>query len=157
MKGCHDCPTAIEIAQGLHTTTAWQWLPCATCNVMSGVGFSISFNENRADKLQVKEMSGYHSQGEGSATTTVNDGEKMYPMSVLREMAKGLLSLPGPVRDSVCFRISGLQYKEIGKKMGVTTACAEKRHRRALELFPALKALFPEKIAKQSRRKPRSP
>ncbi len=59
------------------------------------------------------------------------------------------------LRDIVAWRYQGIPYKEIGRRQGTSTQLAEMRHKRALRDWPALEALFPEKIAKQSRRKSR--
>lgn len=58
------------------------------------------------------------------------------------------------LRDVVAWRFAGVRYADIALAQGVTQACAEKRHRRAMELWPELRSLFPRKVAKQGMRKP---
>ena len=90
---------------------------------------------------------------------TENDGcdevvrEDSLPVSVMQELVVGLLKLKPELRDVVAWRFAGIRYSDIALAQGVTQACAEKRHRRALELWPALRALFPRKVAKQGMRK----
>ena len=68
---------------------------------------------------------------------------------------QGLLTLDPILRDIVAWRYQGIPYKEIARRQGTSTQLAEMRHKRALRTWPALESLFPEKIAKQSRRKSR--
>ncbi len=75
-------------------------------------------------------------------------------MDVMQEFVKGLLSLPKNLRDVVAMRYSGLKYREIAEIQGVTMACAEKRHRRAMERWVPLRQFFAEKVAKQQTRRP---
>ena len=79
--------------------------------------------------------------------------EDMMPTAVISSAIKGLLSLDPILRDIVAWRYQGLHYKEIAARQGSSTQLAEIRHKRALRDWPALQALFPEKMAKQARRK----
>ena len=75
-------------------------------------------------------------------------------MTVMQEIMVGLLKLKPELRDVVAWRYAGMKYDDIALVQGVTRACVEKRHRRAMELWPALKSLFPRKVGKQLVRKP---
>ena len=77
----------------------------------------------------------------------------MLPVATISSIIQGLLFLDPELRDLVAWRYQGLTYKEIGRRQGISTQLAEMRHKRALRDWPALESLFPEKIAKQSRRK----
>jgi DNA-directed RNA polymerase specialized sigma24 family protein len=77
----------------------------------------------------------------------------MMPVEIISSVIQGLLSLDPALRDIVAWRYQGLPYKEIAQRQGTSTQLAEMRHKRALRDWPALQALFPEKVAKQSRRK----
>jgi DNA-directed RNA polymerase specialized sigma24 family protein len=79
--------------------------------------------------------------------------EPRLPLSVMSEAVARLMALAPKTRDVVCWRFAGMRYREIARRMGVTVAAAELRHRRALVQWPALRELFAEKAAKQSRRK----
>jgi len=107
---------------------------------MSGSGFAIEFDEERV-------------QGADHDDHGEREPEDRLPVSVMREVVIGLLKLKPELRDVVAWRFAGIRYSDIALAQGVTQACAEKRHRRALELWPALRALFPRKVAKQGMRK----
>ncbi|MCE9615063.1 MAG: hypothetical protein K8T26_12365 [Lentisphaerae bacterium] len=77
----------------------------------------------------------------------------LLPLAVMSEVIRILLALPQPVRDTVCLRHTGMTYREIAAETNTTIDLAEKRHRRAMAKYPALKALFPVKAAKQNRRR----
>jgi len=144
MKGCHSCEHAAAIAEREYAGRAWEDIPCSSCDVMSGSGFAIEFDEARGD--------GDFEQGGSEASE--EEREEKLPVSVMQEIVMGLLKLPAELRDVVAWRYSGSKYDDIALLQGVTRACVEKRHRRAMELWPALEALFPRKIAKQAVRKP---
>lgn len=78
------------------------------------------------------------------------------PAETLGQFVQGLLSLDPILRDIVAWRYQGLPYKEIACRQGSSIQLAEMRHKRAIRDWPALRALFPEKVAKQSRRKGRA-
>jgi hypothetical protein len=145
MKGCHSCETAAAIAEGKYAGKAWKDTPCAGCDVMSGSGFAIEFDEGRLGKTE-----GHHHEGHEAP----EGGEELLPVSVMQEIMVGLLKLKPELRDVVAWRYAGMKYDDIALVQGVTRAGVEKRHRRAMELWPALKSLFPRKIGKQLVRKP---
>ena len=147
MRGCHNCEHAAAIAEGKYAGAAWEDIPCSDCDVMSGVGFAIEFNE------QLKP-GGATDESDGEAVGENGRDEDQLPVAVMREIVVGLLKLKPELRDVVAWRFAGVRYADIALAQGVTQACAEKRHRRALELWPALRALFPRKVAKQDMRKP---
>ena len=74
-------------------------------------------------------------------------------MSVLNEVVERLLILPPVLRDVVCWRFAGMKYRDIAVLQNVTMAAVEARHRRAMKGWPELKAMFQEKLVKQSKRK----
>ena len=142
MRGCHNCEHASAIAEGKYAGAAWEDIPCSDCDVMSGAGFAIEFKEELARQAPEHDA-------------VVPEPDEHLPVSVMREVVVGLLKLKPELRDVVAWRFAGVRYSDIALAQGVTQACAEKRHRRALELWPALRALFPRKVAKQDvRRKP---
>jgi hypothetical protein len=144
MKGCHSCPHGQAIAAGEYEGKRWEDVPCSTCDVMSGTGFALEFDEER----------GSVGSEQSAAGSTHEDLEDRLPVSVMRELVVGLLKLKPELRDVVAWRFAGVRYADIALAQGVTQACAEKRHRRAMELWPALRSLFPRKVAKQGMRKP---
>ena len=74
-------------------------------------------------------------------------------MSVLKEVVERLLILPPVLRDVVCWRFAGMKYRDLAVLQNVTMAAVEARHRRAMKGWPELKAMFQEKLVKQSKRK----
>jgi len=143
VKGCHDCSVAEEIAAGAYADVAWDEIPCSTCTVAEKTGFSLEFDDGRLA---------------GDAGEPVGQSPDLYdrtllPLDVMRDCVVGLLSLPPDLRDVVAWRFGGMSYPEIADVQGVSMAAVEKRHRRAMKLWPGLEALFVEKKMKQKRRK----
>lgn len=155
MKGCHSCEHAEAIAAGEYAGRAWKELPCSTCDVMSGTGFAIEFDEERGQNLKSRNESGMQAAETGRLKEDEGDAEAedRLPVDVMLEIVVGLLKLKPELRDVVAWRFAGIRYADIALAQGVTQACAEKRHRRALALWPALRALFPRKVAKQTMRR----
>jgi len=143
VKGCHTCEHAAAIAEGKFAGRAWEDVPCSTCDVMSGAGFALEFDEER----------GSVGSEQSAAGSTHEDLEDRLPVSVMQEIVVGLLKLRPELRDVVAWRYAGMKYADIALVQGVTQACVEKRHRRAMERWPALRSLFPRKVAKQGMRK----
>ena len=140
MTGCHDCPVAEAIAKGEYANTAWAEIPCSTCNVADG-GYAIEYDDSRPGAA------------DSSAGQLEEETSTMLPLDVMTEVLKGLLLLPPEQRDTVAMRYSGMRYPEIAARLGVSTACVEKRHRTAMKRWPMLRELFPLKAAKQKTRK----
>ncbi|NQU97037.1 MAG: sigma-70 region 4 domain-containing protein [Chloroflexi bacterium] len=141
MKGCHSCEHAAAIAEGKFADNAWEDIPCSECNVMTGMGFAIEFDETRPSAV----AAGGDEEGDS--------GEEHLPVSVMQEIVVGFLKLAPELRDVVAWRYAGVKYTDIALVQGVTISCVEKRHRRAMALWPVLRSLFPEKCAKQERRR----
>jgi len=141
MRGCHNCEHAAAIAAGEYEGKDWKEIPCYACDVLSGSGFVMRFDE--------ESFKDAHHDDHGEPVP-----EDRLPVSVMRQLVVGLLKLRPELRDVVAWRFGGMPYRDIALAQGVTQACAEKRHRRAMELWPALRALFPRKVAKQAVRKP---
>jgi hypothetical protein len=140
MRGCHSCETAEQISDGVFADVEWKEMPCSQCNVMCGMDIAVEFNDDHP--LEEEGVTGNH-----------DHRQHMLPVAVMREAVVGLLSLPPEVRDVVAWRFAGMTYEDIGELQGESFGCVEKRHKRALNKWPALRAMFPEKVAKQKRRK----
>jgi len=139
---CHSCPHHAAIADGRFFGKSFDELPCATCKLGEDTFFSVPFDEeNPPDAAASLPTS--HSQQSTSA---------MIPADVLSQFIQGLLSLPSELRDVVAWRYQGVPYKEIANRQGISIQSAEMRHKRAMRLWPVLKALFPEKTARRERR-----
>jgi DNA-directed RNA polymerase specialized sigma24 family protein len=148
MKGCHSCKFKQAVDAGEFKNTPWEEVPCSSCDVMTGVGFAVEYDDSRE--------SGDHAVEPPAHCMARGGQEKMLPVSVMSQVVTGLMTLKPELRDVVSLRYLGLTYPEIAERQGVTMACVEKRHRRAMELWPALREMFPEKVAKKRRRKPHS-
>jgi hypothetical protein len=146
MTGCHSCKFKAAVDAGEFKDTPWEEVPCSSCDVMSGMGFAVEYDEER---VPLEPDKGYGIKDKEN----FEEEDPVLPLSVMRSVVTGLLTLKSEHRDVVAWRYLGLTYPEIAERQGVTTACVEKRHRRALALWPALKEMFPEKVAKQKRRK----
>ncbi|MCC5849946.1 MAG: hypothetical protein JJU29_17810 [Verrucomicrobia bacterium] len=124
----------------------WDEVPCANCKLATG-GFAVEYDEDRLEET----WDG--TQARGVSVPEDDDLAQDLPIEVMREFVVGLLTLPSELRDVVAMRFRGMKYDDIADIQGVTMACVEKRHRRAMEIWPALREMFPEKIAKKKRRK----
>lgn len=80
----------------------------------------------------------------------------LYPANLITEFIRGIFLLDPELRDVVGLRFLGATYREIGEQLGISTQLAEIRHRRALREWPAFEVLFPDKVAKRSRRQGRA-
>ncbi|MCH8513872.1 MAG: hypothetical protein LAT83_19765 [Kiritimatiellae bacterium] len=114
---------------------------------MATGGFAVEYDEDRLEET----WDG--TQARGVSVPEDDDLAQDLPIEVMREFVVGLLTLPSELRDVVAMRFRGMKYDDIADIQGVTMACVEKRHRRAMEIWPALREMFPEKIAKKKRRK----
>ena len=135
MKGCHNCKHSAAIARGAFANREWKQVPCATCDVMRGAEQPFEVIEclaNASAPLTADEPS---------------DNEKL-PAWLLKEFVRGFLLLPPELRDVVAWRFAGMSYVDIARLQAVTPEAVEKRHRRALKLWPVLFELFPQKAAR---------
>ena len=139
IKGCHSCQFSSAVHAGAYANTEWKDLPCAKCDVERGLGGAVEYNDELCPAV--------------APDTGSDSGGECLPLDVMRQVVTGLLTLSPELRDTVAWRFAGLKYGDIALAQGVTMACAEKRHRRAMQLWPELKALFPDKVARRKRRR----
>lgn len=144
MRGCHSCKTAVEIANGTYRDVPWKDLPCALCEVMGEKSYAVEYDDSRCAA----------EDGDQRTEDRNQTREEMVSFDSLVDAMVAFLKLRPEVRDIVGWRYVGMTYPDIAAIQGVTAACVEKRHRRAMEAWPALQALFPVKVAKQGMRKP---
>lgn len=145
---CHKCRHAEDVAAGKYARVPYEETPCGSCELKEVSLFTLAYDESRA-KTEEPFIDAPHLQ-----PSPAGADEDRLPVSVMSEAVGLLLRLPGPVRDVVSQRFMGLSYREIARSQGVTVGAVENRHRRAMRKWPALRALFPAKAAKQIRRKP---
>jgi len=137
---CHSCPHHAAIADGRFFGKSFDELPCATCKLGEDTFFSIPFDEVNPPADLTSDL---------SPSTSLSP---LIPADVLSQFIQGILSLPPELRDVVAWRYQGVPYKEIACRQGISIQSAEMRHKRAMRLWPVLKALFPEKTARRERR-----
>ena len=140
---CHRCPHYDSIERGDYVSKPWKETPCAKCKLGEDTFYSVPFDEENPP-----ESSTSVSLAQASSVVDI-------PSDVMAQFIQGILSLDPILRDIVAWRYQGLPYKEIARRQGTSTQLAEMRHKRAIRDWPALAFLFPEKVAKQSRRKSR--
>jgi hypothetical protein len=163
---CHLCPHQAAIRAGKYRRTAFKRTPCARCDWRERVRLNPSFKDERGFGEEASEgertyVHRSHIDWRDYSTVDVpfpeeyeQETDPAVPLSVMSEAMMRLMALPAKSRDVVCWRFAGMRYAEIARRLGVTVAAAELRHRRALVQWPALRELFAEKAAKQLRRKP---
>ncbi len=146
MKGCHSCEHAAAVAAGRYKFFNFKDTPCAGCEVCPDEHV-IAYDDNWVSKELYARRDERYERRE-----VPGKPEACFPISVMAEFVRGLLSLPAPMRESVAMRYAGMKYREIGERLGVTTACVESRVSRALRLWPQLQDLFPAKVSKYEKR-----
>ena len=164
---CHLCSHRAAVAAGKLRGVPFEQTPCSRCELRdrSRYGFVVPFKEDgglRDEEPHDEQRFIRRGQIDWSSYATVDvpfpeeyeEEDPRLPLSVMGEAVTRLMSLAPKTRDVVCWRFAGMRYREIARRLGVTMAAAELRHRRALVQWPALRALFAEKAAKQCRRKP---
>ncbi len=135
MTGCHNCGHAAAIAAGKYAERDWEDVPCSTCDVMRGAEQPFEVIDCLANAC--------------AALPEENPPEtETLPVWLLKEFITGFLMLPPELRDVVAWRFAGRSYVEIARLQAVTPEAVEKRHRRALKLWPVLFELFPQKAAR---------
>lgn len=144
MRKCHKCRHDAEVKAGLYKDVAFEETPCGKCVLRESSLHTRMYVEESADGVDPVCEVGDTCHGE-------EEVEAMLPVSALTAVVALLLALPPKTRDLVCWRHQGMRYKEIARKMGGSTGAMEMRHKRALEKWPELRALFVEKVAKQAR------
>lgn len=142
---CHKCPHFESVNRGDYSSKPWKETPCAKCKLGEDTFYSSPFDEENPPEA----MSAL-----GSSSTSTPSVVNI-PSDVMAQFIQGILTLEPILRDIVAWRYQGLPYKEIARRQGTSVQLAEMRHKRALRDWPALQDLFPEKVAKQSRRKSR--
>ena len=137
---CHKCQERKAIEAGKYAQMDFEDTPCAKCQLKENSAFTLEFDAGRESRSQNQESG-------------ISEKDSLVPMSVLNEVVERLLILPPVLRDVVCWRFAGMKYRDIAVLQNVTMAAVEARHRRAMKGWPELKAMFQEKLVKQSKRK----
>jgi hypothetical protein len=141
---CHKCQERKAIEAGKYAQMNFEDTPCAKCQLNENSAFTLEFDAERGNAVY---------RGPQTSDPKLQADEALVPMSVLNEVVERLLILPPVLRDVVCWRFAGMKYRDIAVLQNVTMAAVEARHRRAMKGWPELKAMFQEKLVKQSKRK----
>lgn len=151
---CSTCPHYAAIERGEYNSKPWEETPCAKCDLGEDTFYSVPFDEDDP------QLPGGGDPGPLLSEFTTSSSNPSHgplggflPVPLINSVIKGLLSLDPELRDIIAWRFQGLPYKEIARRQGTSVQLAEMRHKRALRDWPSLKALFPEKVAKQARRR----
>ena len=148
---CHRCKDAGKVASGGFGRTRFGQTPCAKCRLRESSKRTL---EADVERPLLSPWLGGTDCSLPLADADGEDSEGCLPVEVLTELVGRLMSLPRDVRDVVCLRFGGMEYKEIARRQRITAAGAEARHERALVLFPELQELFIGKTARHNRRRP---
>ena len=146
---CHKCPHIESLNRGDYVSKPWSETPCAQCKLGEDTFYSVPFDEENPPESSVSVSLAQTPAIPGIQSSSVVN----IPSDVMAQFIQGMLTLEPTLRDIIAWRFQGVPYKEIAKRQGTSTQLAEMRHKRALRDWPALQALFPEKLAKQSRRR----
>jgi hypothetical protein len=145
---CHKCEHREELADGKYAGIPFRRTPCARCELKQDSTRTMEVDPERP----VYVPGGETGMPMPCPTEDEAAAEPELPMSVMEELVARLLTLPGELRDVVCWRFAGMEYQEIAKRQRITTAGAEARHRRAMRMFPELRELFVVKTARMKMR-----
>lgn len=140
---CHTCPHYEDVMRGVYDSSPWRESPCAKCNLNETAPHAVPYDDEHPPAAAAID-----------SPDDCTDQPTLLPADVLSQFITGFLSLPPEQRDVISLRYQGLPYKEIAQRQGVTTQCAEKRHRLAMRDWPVLKSLFPFKVACRNYRRP---
>lgn len=143
---CHRCEHQAAVTAGKFRGLSFKDTPCSKCDWRSSSAFPIAYDEGRAAATPIP--------GETPFPEEEAAEELQLPMSVMTTALAMIMALRARTRDALCDRYLGKLYREIANAQKVTVAAIEIRHKRALERWPELRALFPLKVAKQVRRRP---
>ena len=160
---CHKCLEREKIENGEFAQVAYSDTPCAKCELKENSDLTMEYVQERESRIQ--NPPSYAEAKAGMVSRMGNDGsqisdfrpqteEELLPLSVMNELVVRLMSMPTESRDVVCWRFSGMSFRDIAAVQGVTLAGAEARLWRALKKWPELRALFATKLARHGRRKP---
>ncbi len=172
---CHRCEHRKAVEAGKFARMDYQDTPCAACELTENSDYTIeydperesrsqnppsfaeasSFAEATADNtagMEVRMRNEEHASGFWVQGKDGEPDEEVLPISVMREIVAALLTMPTEIRNAVCWRYAGFEYRDVAKVQNCSLAAVEIRHTRALRRWPVLKALFPEKVARQARR-----
>ncbi len=136
---CHKCEHHADVQAGKYAGIPWDQSPCAGCTFEeTDSTYTIAYDPER-DGEAARPVIGHHP-------------EAFVPLSAVVALLAMLWDMPEKVQRIVRGRMAKKTYAEIGLEMGVTGARVEWLHKRAMNRWPALRAMFPAKLARAQRR-----
>lgn len=150
---CHKCPERAAVESGNFKRVAFDETPCAKCELKESSERTMEYVQERESRSRNSEFR-MEDAGPQVAGLRAQVEEEQLPLSVMNELVVRLMSMSPESRDVVCWRFSGMSFREIAAAQGITVAGAEVRLWRAMEKWPELRALFATKLARHGRRKP---
>lgn len=154
---CSQCEWYEKVKLGEFKDVPWDDVPCSRCELKEFSNHTIEYKENIGaddDDGDDAKVPGRINPG-GPRRPDVQEAEVKLPVSLLADTLRLFLALPRDALDVLHMRYGGLPYKDIGEKLGVTSAAVEVRHKRLLAEIPALKELYPRKAKKADARRQR--
>lgn len=149
---CHKCEHREAVEAGQYAGLPYAKTPCSRCDLREVSLLTMAEDQDRPAFVPGRDGPGEPTSEMVPFPEEVEEDVDHLPVQVMAEFIGRLLKLPQEVRDVVCWRFMGMTYPEIGRIQGITTAGAEARHERAMRLFPELRKLFSQKIAKKKLR-----
>jgi hypothetical protein len=150
---CHRCEHQKDVQAGKYAKTPFGRTPCAKCELREVSVRTMELHQGRPVFMPGRVEGSDLSYDMTPFQEEVDGADETLPVGVMEELVARLLALPQDLRDVVCWRFTGMEYNEIGRKQNISAAGAEARHERAMEMFPELRELFIVKTAKQKMRK----
>jgi len=153
---CHRCKDRAEIEAGKYARVPYDKTPCAKCELKENSDYTLEYDQNKESRIQNPPSFAETTAGMESrmGNTGPQTDEELLPISIMSEVVVELLNMKPEIRDVVCWRFNGMSYRDIAALQGITMAGAELRHWKAMQKWPALRALFATKFARHGRRKP---
>ncbi len=136
---CHKCEHHADVQAGKFAGVPWDQSPCAGCTFEeTDSTYTIAYDPERED--------------EGARPVIGHHQEAFVPLSAVVAVLAMLWDMPEKVQRIIRGRMAKKTYGEIGREMGITGARVEWLHQQAMTRWPALRAMFPAKVARARRR-----
>jgi len=140
MPDCHNCPTGIEIAQGMHANTDWEDMPCAECQL------SDTANNHGKSHVSMNAGKGTQTLGEVEAALQhrIDSMEPIRddsPLEATRAALWDLIQMSSSHRDLSCWRIANpaLPLRIFAKKNKITVQAVHARLYVIRKKYPEMK------------------
>lgn len=144
---CYHCPHQADVQAGKYRDVAYAETPCGRCDFQKkSTAGVIEYREDWLSAADPAVAVPFAAEGVTTQESVVFNG-------IMLEVIHGLLSLSPAQLEVIQARLENVPYKDIAARQGVTTSMAELSHRRGMDKWKPLQALFAAKTSKQSRRR----